>query len=90
MSSRNRGFINAQKRKKHIPTIQTFCEDLGLQYSFVHGFEWHIRIEKIMDVYPTRNRYHLLKTEERGSFKDYEELGQIFSEYVEKIEEENL
>lgn len=86
MSSRNRSRINAEKRKKHIPTIKAFCEDLGLKYDFVHGFEWHIRIENLMDVFPTRNRYHLLKTGERGSFKDYEELGRIFVEYTEKEE----
>lgn len=82
MSSRNRSRINAEKRKKHIPTIKAFCEDLGLEYEFIHGFEWHIRVQGVMDVFPTRNRYHLLKTGARGQFTDYEELGRIFEEYV--------
>ena len=68
MSSRNRSRINAEKRKKHIPTIKAFCEDLGLEYEFIHGFEWHIRVQGVMDVFPTRNRYHLLKTGARGQF----------------------
>lgn len=74
------GARNAQLRKEHLPTIKDFCEDLGLAYEFVHGFEWHIRIEKVLDVFPTRNRWHWLPTGERGQFNDYDELGQIFME----------
>jgi hypothetical protein len=77
---------HAQLRAEHTPTIKAFCDDLGLKYEFIHGFEWHIRIENIMDVFPTRNRYHLLKTDERGGFSDYEELGRIFETYVNKEE----
>lgn len=80
-----RGAINAAKRAKNIPTIKAFCEDLGLKYWYVNGYEWHIRIEGIMDVYPTRKRYHLIKTDARGSFIDYEELGRIFTEHMEEI-----
>jgi hypothetical protein len=77
-----KGERNAQLRKKHIPTVKAFCDDLGIEWHYVHDFEWHIRIGGVMDIFPTRNRYHLLKTEERGSFSDYEELGQIFERYV--------
>jgi len=69
-------------RKEHLPAIIAFCEDLGIEYTFVHGYEWHIRVGGIMDVFPTRNKYHLIKTGGRGTFSSYEELGAIFTEYV--------
>lgn len=73
-----RGAYNARLRKENIPTIQDFCEDAGLTFKFVNGYEWHIRIENVLDVFPTRKRYHNLKTDARGSFEDYDELGRIF------------
>lgn len=76
----SKGAYHAYLRKKHLPTIQAFCEDADFTYEFVHGYEWHMRIEKILDVFPTRNRWHFLPTGERGSFKDYEELGRILTE----------
>lgn len=82
----NRSAYHAQLRKQHIPTIKAFCDDLGLTYVMIHGYEWHIRVQGLMDVFPTRNRYHLLKTGARGGFNDYEELGRIFEEYVNQEE----
>jgi hypothetical protein len=75
--------VNQQLRKEHTPAIVAFLNDLELDWEYVHGFEWHIRVQGIMDIFPTSNRYHFLKTDARGSFKDYEELGRIFSEYAE-------
>jgi hypothetical protein len=71
-------WYNAKLRKEHIPVIVEFCKDAGFSYKFVNGFEWHIRIENVLDVFPTRNRWYWLPTGERGSFNDHEELGQIF------------
>lgn len=73
---------NANKRAKNIPTIKAFCDDLGLEWEYVHGYEWHIRIKGLMDIFPTNKRYHLLKNDNRGTYEDYEELGRIFEEYV--------
>jgi len=42
----NRGYMNREQRKKHIPIIESFCKDNGLTYKFVNGYEWHIRIER--------------------------------------------
>jgi hypothetical protein len=80
----NRGYANAKAREKHIPLIKEFCKDHDLKYKFVNGFEWHIRIEDVLDVFPTRNRWHWLETDERGSFEDYDELGRIFIERIEQ------
>lgn len=84
--SRSKSNRNARLRKEHIPTIQAFCEDLGIEYHYINGYEWHIRIGGVMDVFPTNNRYHLFKTNQRGTFEDYEDLGRIFEEYA-KTEE---
>lgn len=77
--SRN-GARNARLRAEHLPTIKDFCADHDLEYEFVNGYEWHVRIEKVIDVYPTRNKWHWLPTGERGQFKDYDDLGRIFME----------
>lgn len=76
--------VNRYKREMNTPTIIAFLEDLCLEWNYVHGFEWHIRVEDIMDIFPTNRKYHLLKNDERGTFNDYEGLGQIFTNYVEK------
>lgn len=85
----SRGDHNAWLRKKNLPEIVAFCDDLGLTYEYVNGYEWHIRIEGIMDVFPTRKKYHLIKTNERGEFTDYEELGSISEKYVTRQNSDN-
>lgn len=79
----NRGEMHAEMRKEHLPEIQQFLKDADLKYEFIHGFEWHIRVENAIDIFPTRNRYHILSTDERGSFIDYEDLGRVFLENIE-------
>ena len=81
-----RGEINARKRRQHLPDIKAFLDDLGVEWHYVHGYEWHIRVNGLMDIFPTNNKYHFIKTDQRGEFEDYEELGQIFAEYVEHEE----
>jgi len=78
----NRGYMNREQRKKHIPIIESFCKDNGLTYKFVNGYEWHIRIEKVLDIYPTRMRWHWLPTGERGELEDYDDIGRIFLERI--------
>lgn len=83
----NKGARNAYHRAQNLPTIKEFCEDNDLKFEFIHGFEWHVRIEKVMDVFPTRKRWHWLKTGERGSYTDYDDLGCIFIEHVRATEQ---
>ena len=80
--SNNRSFINQRKRKQNLPEIEQFLQDANLDYSFIHGFEWHIRVENAIDIFPTNKKYHILSNDIRGDFKDYEELGQIFLENI--------
>lgn len=78
----SRGARNAYLRQKHIMIIQDFCDRSGLEWHYVHGYEWHIRIDNVLDVFPTRKRWHCLITDHRGSFSDYEELQDIYFKEV--------
>lgn len=75
-----RGAINAEKRKRNLPEIIAFLDDHGLPWNYINGYEWHIRVENQMDIFPTRKRYHFIKTGARGGFSDYEELGRTILE----------
>lgn len=75
----SKGAWRAIARKQNIPEIQAFCEDMGFTYRFIAG-DWHIRIENVLDVYPTRKRYCWLPTGEWGWYNDYEDLGRIMLE----------
>ena len=82
-----RGFKNAALRAKHKPEIIQFCEDHGFKYRWMDG-DWHMRVENVLDVYPTRKRWHWLPDAARGSFDDYEDLGRIFIENNERTHNE--
>jgi len=71
---------NAYKRAKHLSTIKEFLDEAGLKWEYIHGFEWHIRVEGQIDIFPTNKKYHVLKNDIRGTFDDYDELGRIFME----------
>lgn len=64
----NRGHINAEKRKKNLPTVTASVDDLGL--------------DNVSDVFRTRQRYHFIPIDERGSYAD-SELGRILIELME-------
>lgn len=63
-------------RNEHLKWITSFLDDHDMSYRFLAG-DWHMRVENILDIFPTRNRYFFLPTKERGSFDDYDELGEI-------------
>ena len=75
MSHRN----NAYLRAKHLPEVIQFCKDNMFQYKFIDG-DWHIRIENVIDVFPTRKRFFWLPTKEWGWYQDYDDLGKIMIE----------
>jgi len=79
----NRSYRNRWLRKKNLPTVIAFCEDAGFSYKFIAG-DWHIRIENVLDVYPTRKRFFWLPTKEWGWYEDYDDLGKIILERTEK------
>lgn len=81
-----RGEYNAYLRSQHIPIIQSFCDENGLEWHFVNDFEWHIRIDNKLDVYPTRKRWCWLPNEHRGGFKDFEELQDIYFTELKELE----
>ena len=77
-----RSAINQQLRKENKPEILEFCKDNGLDYRWVQG-DWHIRIENVLDVYPTRKKYFWLPDKQWGEYDNYEDLGQIFANKME-------
>lgn len=80
MSNRTRN--NYIRRQKNLPEIKDFLTDANLKWHFVHGNDWHIRVEGIIDIFPTRKRYHVITSNVRGTFENYEELGRIFMEHL--------
>jgi hypothetical protein len=80
IAHRNR---NRAARTRNLVGIKEFIEELGLEYRFLAG-DWHMRIENKLDVFPTRQRYHVLSTGERGSFTNSDQLGEIVSRLVEE------
>lgn len=75
----------AKARAENTPEIVAFCEDNGLTWRYVAG-DWHIRIENVLDVYPTRKRFCWLKTAEWGWYEDYEDLGRILTAGLQKLD----
>lgn len=73
MSNRN----NAHQRAQHMPLLIEFLENEGLQYRWIAG-DWHLRIENVFDVFPTRQRWHYIPDDFRGGYTDYESLQNAF------------
>ncbi len=80
MSSKGKRLANARRRAENIPEVVAFCEDAGFEWHYVNGQQWQIRVEQVMDVYPTNKKYCWLPTGTWGSYTDYENLGNIFME----------
>lgn len=76
---RSKSNHNRRLRVEHKPEVLAFCKDHGFDYRWVAG-DWHMRIENIMDIYPTRKRFFWLPDKEWGNYKDYDDLGRIMTE----------
>ena len=81
-----RGDYRASLRAKNNPTIYAFIDDLELEYKWLAG-DWHMRIEKKLDVFPTSRKWFNIVTKERGDFRDYDDLGRVFFEQMKLIED---
>lgn len=75
----DRGARNRWLREQHKPEIIDFCKDNGFSFKWIAG-DWHMRIEGVLDVYPTRKRFFWLPTKEWGWYEDYDDLGRIMFE----------
>lgn len=74
-----KGDRNRRLRKQNIPEVIQFCDDHEFNYEWMAG-DWQLRIEEVIDIYPTRKRFFWLPTKEWGWYKDYDDLGKIMSE----------
>lgn len=56
--------------------IQRFCDKYGFKiYSLNNGYQ--LRVENIIDVYPVRQKYHILRNNERGEWATDHDLRQL-------------
>ncbi len=78
----NRSARNRWLREKNKPEVLAFCKDMGFSYRWMNG-DWQLRIENVIDVYPTRKRFCWLPSGEWGRYTDYEDLGKIMIERLE-------
>jgi hypothetical protein len=63
--------------------VDDFCAEHGFEKEFIT--EYHIRIERQVDVFPTNRRYCVLKTKRWGTYNFIKELLKLIT----KNEEEN-
>jgi len=63
---------NRESNKKLLKEVLSKHEGLSVKTFTPYHFRviYMRRTDKILDIYPTRNRYHNIVTDERGSFKN--------------------
>ena len=64
----DRRHLRLPKRTKQILSLQS------LGYKVIKITSFQFRINDIIDVYPIHNRYHNIKTNTRGGYRDIEEF----------------
>ena len=59
---------------------ELLCGELGINFQFIHL--WHFRLSQNgfkVDIFPTRHRYHIINSNQRGRYKDLQ--GFIYSKF---------
>jgi hypothetical protein len=66
-------------RNKRTTIVGNFCRQYGFKLEALnHGFQ--LRIENLVDVYPTNGRYCILRSGDRGDWNTTKDLRQIMLE----------
>jgi hypothetical protein len=81
--SKAKAAANARARAKNTPEIIDFCTDNGLSYTHINPYQ--IRIENILDLYPTTKKYCWLPLQEWGFYTDYDDIGAIMVKHKEDL-----
>jgi len=64
-----------ERRAKRLPVRQQEIEALSsLGYKVDKKNDYHYRIDDLIDVWPIHNRYHNIKTNKRGGYKNVTEF----------------
>ena len=64
-----------QRRQKRLPKRTTEIFSLREKgYKIKQLTHYQFRINDKVDIYPTHNRYHILKSKERGGYKKLDEV----------------
>jgi hypothetical protein len=64
-----------RNRAKASGMVEGFCEQNKINFNYLSPY--HIRIEGVLDIYPTSFRYHLIRLNERGDWKNIDDLRQL-------------
>lgn len=59
---------NVQSRNKHLCKLIDLAEEQG--YTLKHITDYQVRVNGVLDVYPTRLKYFYLPTKEWGTLRD--------------------
>lgn len=57
----------------------SFLEDIKGMHKVVQLTEYQYRIDDTLDIYPSNRKWHLLKTGERGQFRNIEQIKKLLS-----------
>lgn len=68
---------NARLRHRHMPLLMEFLDNEGLTYKWIAG-DWHLRVERVFDIYPTSQKWHYIPKDIRGRYTDYQSLQDAF------------
>lgn len=70
--SANQRRIDEANRKRRSEDIETVCKEMGFEYKWMTPYQ--IRIENIMDAFPTNGKWHFVPADKRGDFDTSEDL----------------
>lgn len=73
--------------ERNTKMIKEFCAKY--KFELRELTQYHYRIEDLIDVYPVRQKWHWLATDERGTFVNQNDLKSIILERMPEAEEEN-
>jgi hypothetical protein len=72
----------AEWRERRTEIVAKFCSENGLKIEWLND-NYQLRIDGVLDIYPTNGRYHIIKTGERGDWHlSKHDLSDIYTKAV--------
>jgi len=72
--------------ERNTKAIKEFCKKYRFDLRELTPYQF--RIEEVMDVYPVRQKWHWIETDDRGVWSDLDELKRIFLEHLPEVEQD--
>lgn len=60
--------LSARQLERQIETIESIERNLSVRWNVKVFTPYHLRVEGVLDIYPTNRRYHYLPTGKRGTY----------------------